>query len=1015
MSKVALLFDKKINTEYYNEIVYFFVNTTYEMYPNVELTSFVTNESVKKNFKYIIYFCDRNYPKNNAINKIKKIIKLNEESCYLSEDIMLLRVSNVEIVDKEIVKNFSKNYELFDRPENTNPLTHIYPEKYDTDYLSTLKLYNSNYMSIFGGLGNKQLKCFVDKKFSRDKCYAIICFIDDKNFNDWFINFSNIKYKNIRIFVLNNCKVYDNVQSIIKKCKVLKNVVTINYKQDRVKHVLLDFIKDKLKWFEQIVLVNNFKNMNIDKVVNDLNKCYMHKNLIYYRTGIISCVARYFCLIPFISRYHSLELHELYEYCKNYLLDKYEKDCIYITSYKKKLQNRQFIGHNTSYEDGILLRLCEYTLLKNNIADRLANNKDRTKLLDLYGKKISLHFLTDDTEGLETEFGATILNGSPEILSMIALLITNNKNNTLKELFINKSIELFKQGNTNSTVIFVLNFFLSMNTFKKETLENMIYLMDQLTNNEAIVNDIIKKNYLKEVNVDAQKFKGQLIPMSMQYLGLHVRFNLADENLHNKYLALLKINMANESEDNIKKLFEMKNCNHEYIFSVLTEFNPYFNTKDEVIMNRERINRNTELLLKYYNKKHTLVDMLKLSPGNFYLSYQGLPSRDIFIKKSQLIRKMCDDLNYKINLNYTNEKINICFHSKFLSRHHSVYKDRHQVIKHMSLDSRFNVYFSTFDKLDDYVKHNFGNAKHILLDNNLEKNKQTLESLKLDVLVFCEIGMCAQSFYLAHMKLAKVQLNTWGHSDTSGIDTIDYYVSSKLYELPYEEAQTHYSEKLILTNSLSTCYVNPVSQYNINNFKKRLAFGFTSDMIVYFCAQSAFKFSPHYDDYIIGILKNSDNTIIALQDNGFKERILKRFDNKGIAGRIHYFPGMKHFDYLNLMHACDIILDPYPFGGCNSSFEAFSIDKPVVTQPSQMINGRFTHGFYQKMNILDTVCNSMDEYINCAVRLAKDKGFYNLMCEKIKKNKHVLFSDMETVDEWKQLVIDVLEKTKNNS
>ena len=42
---------------------------------------------------------------------------------------------------------------------------------------------------------------------------------------------------------------------------------------------------------------------------------------------------------------------------------------------------------------------------------------------------------------------------------------------------------------------------------------------------------------------------------------------------------------------------------------------------------------------------------------------------------------------------------------------------------------------------------------------------------------------------------------------------IDYYVSSKLYELPYEESKNHYSEKLILQNGLCTHYMNPSENY----------------------------------------------------------------------------------------------------------------------------------------------------------------------------------------------------------
>ena len=42
--------------------------------------------------------------------------------------------------------------------------------------------------------------------------------------------------------------------------------------------------------------------------------------------------------------------------------------------------------------------------------------------------------------------------------------------------------------------------------------------------------------------------------------------------------------------------------------------------------------------------------------------------------------------------------------------------------------------------------------------------------------------MAPDTFFLAFSKLAPIQCTTWGHSDTSGIDTIDYYLSSTYYE-----------------------------------------------------------------------------------------------------------------------------------------------------------------------------------------------------------------------------------------
>src|SRR5262249_13389698 len=50
------------------------------------------------------------------------------------------------------------------------------------------------------------------------------------------------------------------------------------------------------------------------------------------------------------------------------------------------------------------------------------------------------------------------------------------------------------------------------------------------------------------------------------------------------------------------------------------------------------------------------------------------------------------------------------------------------------------------------------------------------------VLIYPEVGMHPMAARLAALRLAPVQCNSWGHPDTSGFPTLDYYLSSDLME-----------------------------------------------------------------------------------------------------------------------------------------------------------------------------------------------------------------------------------------
>ena len=100
----------------------------------------------------------------------------------------------------------------------------------------------------------------------------------------------------------------------------------------------------------------------------------------------------------------------------------------------------------------------------------------------------------------------------------------------------------------------------------------------------------------------------------------------------------------------------------------------------------------------------------------------------------------------------------------------------------------------------------------------------------------------------------------------------------------------------------------------------------------------------------------------------------------------------------------DILIDPYPFGGCNSSLESFSLYKPLVTQPSIRINGRFTYGFYKKMEMEDMIAYNKEQYVNIINKLLNDKDFYDKQVNLLKERSDKLFMDQQTLDEWEELM-----------
>jgi predicted O-linked N-acetylglucosamine transferase (SPINDLY family) len=640
-------------------------------------------------------------------------------------------------------------------------------------------------------------------------------------------------------------------------------------------------------------------------------------------------------------------------------------------------------------------------------------------LIDNFIEKTSYNKITFNIIASKLSFSAMTKN-----IKNLDIYLNVMKDITISNIDPEKFKEIFKNFfNQLLTIILLID-------IDKSKLKNFYFAYLKNSNIPANILKIymLFLAYIKDISIDdadilLEHFKNHYKQFNKEFLL---------DNEFKKILSLFfKILQKNNYYDNINKLIDILNDTTslinikdntkldlyliyfkdycpELIYNIYSNLDPYFETTQDIIENRDKADKNLDKLIETYKNINFTTDaknIMGFYTNNFYFSYHGLSSKDYFNKKSNFFRLICPELNYKFTyISNKNNKIKVAFISDFLIRNHSVFKDRHQIIKKLSDDKRFDVYIiTTADLIDN--KQVFLKTNHIKIEVDLLKAKETIEKLNLDYLVYCEIGMNPFFYLLAHMKLAKIQINTWGHSDTSGIDTIDYFMSSKLYEI--ESAQEHYSEKLIKLDSMCTMYVNP-NRYT--NFKTRYEFGFSDNFHIYLCAQSLFKILPEFDMYLLSILDKDPNSILILQDSvtDSKNKIIKRFEKYGIdLTRIHFIGSISHQLYMNYINISDVVLDPYPFGGCNSSLEAFSLGIPVVTQPSKMINGRFTQGFYKKMEFEDMIVNNKKEYINKALQICKDKEYRKLIIKKIKDNNHKLYNDEKSFTEWRDFILSL--------
>jgi protein O-GlcNAc transferase len=410
---------------------------------------------------------------------------------------------------------------------------------------------------------------------------------------------------------------------------------------------------------------------------------------------------------------------------------------------------------------------------------------------------------------------------------------------------------------------------------------------------------------------------------------------------------------------------------------------------------------------------------VEVGSTNFYLAYQGFGDRDLQCSLSQVYEKACPSLNYvaphcrPLHPTPSRGKIKIGFVSKFLYDH-TIGKLMRGIMAELSR-STFSVTVLMFPQNPDPVSEFIVRQadRNVILPLTLDAARQVIAQEELDILFYPEIGMDPLTYYLAFSRLAPVQCVTWGHPDTTGIRTIDYFISSDLLEP--NDAESQYSERLVRLAHLPTYYYKPDMA---SGLKSRKDFGLEDERVTYLCPQSLFKFHPDFDELIARVLRahpEGQVVIIEGQWKHFIELILRRFRKTipDVMDRIRILPRQSSQDFLRLISLSDVILDPIKWSGGSTTYEAMSFGIPIVTMPSEFMRGRVTYACYKQMGIMDCVASTPAEYVQLAVRLGTNSAYRAEIKAKLLNANSVLYENADVVRELEQFFTEACGRTQD--
>ncbi|HEY7997247.1 MAG TPA: tetratricopeptide repeat protein [Pseudolabrys sp.] len=266
------------------------------------------------------------------------------------------------------------------------------------------------------------------------------------------------------------------------------------------------------------------------------------------------------------------------------------------------------------------------------------------------------------------------------------------------------------------------------------------------------------------------------------------------------------------------------------------------------------------------------------------------------------------------------------------------------------------------------------------------------------VLIYPGLLMDASSLQLAAQRLAPVQCNSWGHPETSGLPTLDYFLSSDLMEAPGAEA--YYTEKLVRLPNLSI-YYEPVEREPVVVTREEL--GLRPGATVFWSAQSLFKYLPQHDDVFPRIaLAAGDCQFVFLRHFGGADitrvvgaRLDIAFAKYGLRAVDYcvFLDRLSQSKFVAVAGLSDVFLDSIGWSGCNSVLESLPQNLPIVTMAGQLMRGRHSSAILRMMGVTETLAETVDDYVSIAARLAKDPAERQALRERMKAGEQKVYRD----------------------
>ena len=247
--------------------------------------------------------------------------------------------------------------------------------------------------------------------------------------------------------------------------------------------------------------------------------------------------------------------------------------------------------------------------------------------------------------------------------------------------------------------------------------------------------------------------------------------------------------------------------------------------------------------------------------------------------------------------------------------------------------------------------------------------KEMCEKNDAAVLYMPSIGMDLATIFVSNARFAPIQVIALGHPATTHSEFIEYVI----VEDDYVGSASCFSETLLRLPKDALPYVpSSLAPTDVQYVLRE-----TPEVVNIGIAATTMKLNPYFLETLKTIRDRAKVKVhfhFALgQSIGITHPYVARFIRSYLGDDATAHPHSPYNRYLDILHNCDMMLNPFPFGNTNGIIDMVTLGLVGVCKTGPEVHEHIDEGLFKRLGLPEwLIADSVEDYIERAIRLAEN-------------------------------------------